>query len=221
MIDTKDINRILNIEDSYKAPQKIMEILFDKDKREDVFKQFIEIEPNLDQDCFFRYFQDEHAERKKYAQDFTPPSIGTLLAKMLSKDDNGTTFDVASGTGGLLIKQWVADRNNSNILDYKPGNYYYSAEELSDRAIPFLLFNLMIRGMNATVSHIDVLTREAQQVYFIFNEKDDYLSFSSLNVMPRSETVERQFDIRSWKGEAIKHIETANPLIMGDENGSD
>lgn len=75
-VTTQEINKILEIDDSYKAPTRLMEILFDKEKRESVFKEFLTVDYNLDQDCFYQYFQEEHAERKKYAQDFTPSSIG-------------------------------------------------------------------------------------------------------------------------------------------------
>ncbi|HAK1366479.1 TPA: SAM-dependent DNA methyltransferase, partial [Listeria monocytogenes] len=83
-----------------------------------------------------------------------------------------------------------------------------------DRALPFLLFNLLIRGMNATVIHGDALTREAKQVYFIQNDKDDLLNFSSFNIMPHSETVEKEFNIHKWLEPVIEHIES--PLSVAD-----
>ncbi len=206
-LTTKQVNSILGIEDSYKAPGKLMEILLDKEKRKDVFDQFVAINSNLDQDCFFQYFQDEHAERKKYAQDFTPTDIGQLIVRMLNGDnESSTTLDAASGTGGLTIDKWCRDRRQP---DYRPSNYFYQCEELSDRAVPFLLFNLAIRGVNAVVVHCDVLTRSAKQVYFIQNVKDKTDQYSDINVMPRSRAVEKTFDIRKWEGEPIIHIETS------------
>lgn len=199
-VTTQEINKILEIDDSYKAPTRLMEILFDKEKRESVFKEFLTVDYNLDQDCFYQYFQEEHAERKKYAQDFTPSSIGQLLAELTS-DGSGMNMDVAAGTGGLTIQKWVKDKYSTNFFEYRPSMFFYQCEELSDRAIPFLLFNLLIRGMNATVVHGDVLTREVKDVYFIQNFKDDYLSFSDLNVMPRTEIVEQEFNVRQWIGE--------------------
>ncbi|HEC2231916.1 TPA: hypothetical protein R1967_002143 [Staphylococcus delphini] len=74
---TNEINKILNIKDSYQAPKRIMDILCgDRDKRDEVFKQFLELfKYDVTFDWFHEYFQDEHADRKKKKQDFTPQSI--------------------------------------------------------------------------------------------------------------------------------------------------
>lgn len=62
--------------------------------------------------------------------------------------------------------------------------------------------------MNATIVHGDSLSREAKQVYFIQNDQDDYMTFSSLNVMPQSQLVEKEFGIRTWLEKTINHIES-------------
>lgn len=215
-LTTAQINELLNIKESYKASDRLMEILFDsKEKRESLFKAFLEIEPNLDYDWFHVYFQDEHADRKLKKQDFTPNEISEVLSQIVeSESDNGTRLDSPAGTGGLTIKKWHADCLKHSPFDYKPSMYLYQCEELSDRALPFLLFNLLIRGMNATVIHGDSLTREVNQVYFIQNDDDDLMMFSSLNVMPHSSTVMKEFDVRIWLEDEIKHIES--PLSIVD-----
>lgn len=92
-------------------------------------------------------------------------------------------------------------------FDYYPSMYFYKCEELSDLTIPFLLFNLMIRGMNAVVIHGDALERTAKQVYFIQNTFDDHMKYSDLNVMPHNDLVAKEFDIRKWLEEPVNHIE--------------
>ncbi|HFH9913218.1 TPA: SAM-dependent DNA methyltransferase, partial [Streptococcus pyogenes] len=72
MIKTDEIHRILGIDEVYKAPKRLTDILFDKDSREDIFRQFLDIETDLSYDWFMRYFEDEHADRKNKKQDFTP-----------------------------------------------------------------------------------------------------------------------------------------------------
>lgn len=203
------VNNILGIDDSYKAPEKLMSILFDKEAREKAFKQFLEIEYDVSYDWFHDYFQEEHAQRKTHKQDFTPNSIGTLLSALMADNErNGMTLDIAAGSGGLTIKKWHEDRMTMSPFTYKPSMFFYQCEELSDRAIPFLLFNLMLRGMNATVVHGDTLTREVKDVYFIQNTHDDHLCFSDLNVMPRNKIVTHDFDVRKWIDEPVKeHIE--------------
>lgn len=72
----------------------------------------------------------------------------------------------------------------------------------------FLLFNMLIRGMNGIVVHGDALSREIKNVYFIQNTSDDYMKFSDLNVMPRSEMAEKVFNVHKWIGDGIEHIES-------------
>lgn len=212
MLKTSDINKLIRVEDTYQAPEALMKIIFDKEKREELFRAFIQLESNLAVDSFSQYYEEEHSETEKHAQMFSPPAIADLLSKLVGGDTTGEgfTFDVASGTGGLTIAKWAED---SKKPLYNPSNNLYHCEEISDRAMPFLLMNLLMRGMNATVVHGDTLSRKIKQVYFIQNEKDEFLSFSSLNVMPHSETVEKFFDVREWLEEAKNHIESPSPMI--------
>ncbi|MGL4391651.1 MAG: N-6 DNA methylase [Carnobacterium maltaromaticum] len=211
VLTTEVINSLINIKESYQASDALMKILFDKSAREKVFSSFLEHDKKMDRDWFHVYFEEEHANKKKYAQDFTPDALSKLLAKIVDSEPNkigGTRLDPAAGTGSLIIQKWYADYSKHFIFDYKPSMYLYQCEELSDRALPFLIFNLMIRGMNAVVIHGDTLTREAKQIYFIQNDKDDHMAFSSINVMPHSEQIEKWFDIREWKEPAKDHLES-------------
>lgn len=175
------IHKILGITESYKAPERIMEILKgDLEVRNSIFLQFLEyFKYDVDNDWFHQYFMDEHADRKVNKQDFTPMSIANLLAKITSnKGEN--VYDVCCGTGGLTICKWANDRNNIGFMKYKPSMFFYELAELSDRTVPFLLFNLAIRGMNAKVVHGDILEKKTKTTYFILNETDDALGFSGL-----------------------------------------
>ncbi|HAP3436789.1 N-6 DNA methylase [Enterococcus sp. FR042] len=207
-LTTEKINELLGVDDAYKAPEALMNILLSRDKREIVFNKFLEIENDLTFDWFHYYFQDEHADRKVKKQDFTPNSIGDLLSR-LAGTGPGAIHDVAAGTGGLTIKKWQSDRNSIGFFIYKPSMTFYELEELSDRAIPFLIFNLAIRGMNATIVHGDSLDRKIKQIYFLQNSKDDMLAFSDVNVMPHSDLVTREFHVREWLEEPIDHIESS------------
>lgn len=161
--DSRWINEQLGVSDSYQAPDALLRILYNKEVRENIFRNFLEeYDYDVSYDWFTLYFQEEHADRKVKKQDFTPNSVATILSKLTDSGElgNGLIYDAPAGTGGLLINKWEHDRMNSNPFDYKPGWYLHVAEDLSDRAIPFLLFNVMIRGMNAVVSHCDVITRE-------------------------------------------------------------
>lgn len=67
---------------------------------------------------------------------------------------------------------------------------------------------MLIRGMNGIVVHGDALSREIKNVYFIQNVSDDYTKFSDLNVMPRSEIAEKEFNVHKWVEDGIEHIES-------------
>lgn len=178
-----DINKILGITESYHAPARIMEIL-KSEERNAVFHEFLEaFEYKLDYDWFHFYFQEEHADRSKKKQDFTPMSVGRLLAG-LTKSNAGSIYDVCSGTGGLTIAKWNDDRIKVLPWEYNPAEHFYGCVEMSERALPFLLFNLIIRGMNATVWYGDVLEMEYSHIYHVINKENDSLSFSALVEIP-------------------------------------
>ena len=212
MINADQINTILGIDESYKAPTAIMKLLFDKEKREEAFRSFLEIEHDLSKDAFHAYFEEQQANKRKYAQDFTPDSISNLLTKIVPSD--GKTLDVATGSGALIIAKWHADRMECGIADYKPSKFLYHCEELSDNALPFLLFNLMIRGMNATVVHGDSIARKVKQVYLIANENDDFMDFSTLNIFPHSKDVEETFNVGEWLEEEKTRIELKEAWLL-------
>ncbi|MBC2369926.1 SAM-dependent DNA methyltransferase [Listeria booriae] len=206
MLTTENINWLLGIKESYQASDKLMSILFDKAKREKLFLEFLKLETDVSYDWFHIYFQDEHADRRKHMQDFTPNELSDVVSKLTGESHN--TLDIAAGTGGMTIRKWWEDCLREGPFVYLPSKHLYQCEELSDRAIPFLLFNLLIRGMNATVVHGDVLSREAKQVYFIQNEHDDHLLFSSLNVFPHSKTVGDELNVHTFLDDELNHIES-------------
>lgn len=90
-----------------------------------------------------------------------------------------TYFEAAAGTGGIMITSW-------NI---KPAKYY-QVEEMSDRAVPFLLFNMAIRNMQGHLVQCDSLTRKTKEIYEIDGNEVTKLDHSEEN--------ERKFDVREW-----------------------
>lgn len=206
------LNELLDAGDAWQASDNLSEILFDKKQREKLFRKFMKVEYDISYDWFYKYFSEELAERTKKKQDFTPPSVARMLDQLID-NSNGNSLDVAAGTGQLIVTKWNYDRKQHTPFDYFPSNFWYQAEELKEenkpsRALPFLLFNFLIRGMNGVVIAGDSLSRAISQVYFIQNPTDDFNGFSDLNVMPRTKEVEQIFDVRRWIDEPIIHIET-------------
>lgn len=207
---TVDVHRILGIDEQFKAPGRIMEILWDRGERERVFREFLECDPDLSFDGFHEYFEQEQADRKVHKQDYTPDGVSRVLSRLAGLD--GESYDPTAGTGGLLIVKWWRDCTSRLPFDYRPSEHLYWATELSDRAFPFLLFNLLIRGMNAVAIHGDVLEATARGVFLIQNDRDDALAFSCLNLMPYDDQVLEFLGLRGWTGEPYPaHVESQWP----------
>lgn len=154
MLSIEEINKLLGVDESYKASSVLFKKLMSKDERQKLFKVFLAKETDLTFDWFTDYFQEEHSDRKKNKQDFTPDGVVTLVNRLLGSTQFNA--DICAGTGGLTIKRWSEN---------KEAHIY--CEEYSDRAMPFLLFNLAIRNMDAVVFHGDSLTRKAKGYYRI------------------------------------------------------
>lgn len=200
----------IGVDEEYKVPDRLMEIMLNKEERENLFKYMLNNwDRNLDYDWFHEYFQDLQAERKSKKQDFTPMELGELLNKIVNVDaeENGVIYEPTCGTGGIVINSWNEQRYRDGFFKYNPRNYIFHLEELSDRTIPFLLFNLSIRGMNASVFHGDVLSRKGYGVFWIENVKDDLIAFSNINVLPYSKGVEKHFAIEFVEERYPKYVE--------------
>lgn len=219
------IAQLLHGDDLASTSEYLMGILFDKEKREHLFRQFLEYETNVDYDWFNLYYSKEMTRvSKKSKSYYSPPALGKLAKQLIdvARTDSdteaaknsllATNYDVGAGTGQLTVTAWDANRRKHNPFDYKPSMYFYVAEELKEagkpsRSIPFLLFNYLIRGMDGVVIAGDSLTRSISQVYFIQQPEDNHLGFSSLNVMPRTPDTMEAFDVRTWIDKPVEHIE--------------
>lgn len=196
MLTSKIVNDLLGVDDSYKAPESLLKKMLDNDERVKLFDDFLKIEQELDRDWFVDYFQEEHSERKRFNQDFTPLPMAKLLNQLAR--NSRTYFESAAGSGGLLISAWNQNRVEACEYRLRSSSYWYQVEELSDRAVPFLIFNIAIRGMNGVILHGDSLERTFKEVYFIRNESTEFLKYSEVFVMPKTEMLMAEFDIKKF-----------------------
>lgn len=204
-----DYNKIFGVEDSYQAPGKIMEVLYNKEEREKLFMDILEANDyNVDNDFFREYFEQEHAERKSKKQDFTPDSVASLMTKITGcEEGNGYYYECCAGSGNLAIHFWDNHRKKYSPFDYKPQYHFAVLEELSDRAIPFLIVNMMIRGINCIIIHADSLTRKCKNAYFICNTKNDHLQFSGISNIPHTEQFEKELRVKFISEDYVEHVE--------------
>lgn len=205
----EELYKIANVKQHAEFEKFLRDILFDQERREDFYTKLLEIDSDVYHDTFKQYFEEYAAERKSNKQDYTPDSISYLISELSRSDPGGgySSYDPTAGTGSLIIQSWRNDQLQESIFSYAPHNYLYRADEMADNAIPYLLHNLAIRGINCIVVHQDVLEGIAKQVYFVQNAKDDFMSYSNINVMPHSEQVAKEFGITKWEEPEIDHIE--------------
>lgn len=159
------IDNLIGVKESYFASQKLMKTIMVEESKNNLMENFLKYESDLSYDWFTDYFQQEHSDRKGKKQDFTPDGVVDLMSRLIG--ETSSIGDVCSGTGGLTIKVWSKNTDSTLYL-----------EEFSDRVLPFLLFNLSIRNVNAVVRHGDSLSRE----YFNIYEVKKGEKFSTINI---------------------------------------
>lgn len=143
---------IFNAEAVDAIPDLMLQAVMRQDDR--LFHDVKEILPNLSHDWFRGIFQYYLADRDEMKQDFTPDSLAILMARLTG--DSDTIVDLCAGSGSLSIAAWSIDQDRK-----------FECFELDARVIPFLLFNLAIRNMNAIVHHADVLREVEFSTYAV------------------------------------------------------
>lgn len=130
--------------------------LFDVCKNNDTKKMsfFVDMVGDLSIDWLQKIFQYYEADRKEKMQDYTPKSLADFLAQLVGDAD--TVIDMCAGSGALTIQKW----NHNHDLKFQ-------LYEFDEKVIPYLLFNLVIRNIDATVYHADVLQNEIFHTYRI------------------------------------------------------
>ena len=185
---TDKINKILQIKNTFDAPDRLMEILRNRTERERMFKKMLELfDYDLSFDWFSNYIQESFADSKG-GQVFTPTHTANLMAMLLLENNgSGVMKDPCAGTGVLMIAEWGRIKKKAN---FKPSDCFFVCEELDQKLIPFLLFNLAVRGMNATVIHCDTMTRESWGAFYLQNTQNDPNGFSIINRLPYTQETE-------------------------------
>ena len=111
--------------------------------------------PDLTTDWLQAIYQYWLADRDGKKQDYTPKSISHLVARLATLSD-GTIQDVCAGSGALTIAVWSIDPSRD-----------FECVELDENVIPFLLFNIVIRNIKATVLQKDVLNDDVYAKYVV------------------------------------------------------
>lgn len=148
-ITTDAINKLFEISESFELPEALLKKLLIKAEKDKLCDDFMHFEFDMRNDCLRDYFQENNANRKNLKQDYTPNCLCQLVAKLVPQTEK--IVDICSGTGALTIGI------NRDIS--------YQCEELSSMSIPVLLFNLALRGLNATVLQKNVLSNQTEKIF--------------------------------------------------------
>lgn len=123
-------------------------------EKNDVLSSYVDfVGGDLQTDELQKIFQYHYADRKEKMQDFTPKSIAKLCAAC-TETKGEIVYDLCAGSGALTIQKWVRAPQKTFIC-----------EELDERVIPLLLFNLAVRNMGGYVINRNALTLEFSKGY--------------------------------------------------------
>lgn len=147
----KEAKRIFNISDMSQLSDRLLDVCMKNDT--DCMAEFCESVQDLTIDWLQKIFEYYYAERKEKCQDYTPKSIATLCSKATG-GVGGVVYDLCAGSGALTIQKW---RDNPTAT--------FICEELDERVVPILLFNMAIRNMDGYVINRNALTMELYKCY--------------------------------------------------------
>lgn len=123
-------------------------------KKNEVLSAYVGmVDGDLETDNLQKIFQYHYADRKEKCQDYTPKSIAKLCATA-SEANGNIVYDLCAGSGALTIQKWAQNPDKTFIC-----------EELDERVIPFLLFNMAVRNMRGYVINRNALTLEFVKGY--------------------------------------------------------
>ena len=148
------------------------------DRKNDILSQYVDmVDGDLETDNLQKIFQYYHADRKEKCQDFTPKSIAKLCAAE-TVTNGGVVYDLCAGSGALTIQKWAQDPDKIFIC-----------EELDERVIPLLLFNMAVRNMSGYVINRNALTLKCAVCYRL-KSGERFSDIQQLDAPPKIEADE-------------------------------
>lgn len=121
--------------------------------------------------ALWQYYEADRTEKK---QDYTPKSLCKLVSALAGNCE--TVYDCCGGSGALTVQM---------LKDSKVK--FVCVEELDEKVIPFLLFNLCLHNVNGYVLNGDVLTRKFLKIYKLsaderYSKVDELSSHEQINL---------------------------------------
>lgn len=143
---TTETLKIFNVTDTKNLGGALFECVVSGDETK--MNEFCNLVKNdLSKDWLQMIYQYYLAEREQKKQDYTPKCLAQFLSRLIGKSNS--TIDMCSGSGALTIQRW----NEYPDMEFE-------LYEFDKNVIPYLIFNMAVRNINAVIHQSDVLQQE-------------------------------------------------------------
>lgn len=170
---TEKVNKIFDVSSTAELSDKLHSICLNNET--EYFDSFVNLVKDLSVDWLQKIFQYYEADRKEKMQDYTPISLAKFVGRLTRHTDEKTVYDLCAGSGALTIQKW--DQNN---------DLQFVCYEFDKNVIPFLLFNLAVRNIEATVINGDALQDNVFKTYSIHKSN----KYSAVSEIEKSNKIE-------------------------------
>lgn len=128
------------------SPDDLGSALLKNINNTDKLKAFRElVDGDLNTDWLQMIYQYYLADRNEKKQDYTPKQLAKFMGVLSGSSE--ATIDMCAGSGALIIQRW------SQMPEAA-----FTAIEIDDKVIPFLLFNMVIRNIRCGVFQMNALS---------------------------------------------------------------
>lgn len=169
------ILKLCNVRDIKNIGEVLMKVVLSNETC--FFDKYKEIIDN-NKDWLQALWQYYEADRAKKKQNYTPKSLCKLVSALAGNCE--TVYDCCGGSGALTVQM---------LKDSKAK--FVCVEELDEKVIPFLLFNLCLHNVNGYVFNGNVLTRKFLKIYKL--STDD--KYSKVDELPGNEQINLHCDV--------------------------
>ena len=174
--------QFFGVDDIMNLPKAVERVIqLPTDERDRIYREFMRMNNyEMGRDWFQRVYEEEFSQRKSQGQDFTPIEVTELCAMLAGVETARNVHEPTAGTGQMIISAWWTWARSRTPWESFPSQFPITVWEILDRTIPFLLFNLSIRGIMGYVYCGDVLEKTIKAKYILLNRHDDALGFSEI-----------------------------------------
>ena len=150
-------------------PESIFDVVINN--KTDYMDRYLDIvSGNVEEDLLQKIWQYYLADREGKKQDYTPKCLAELVGKLSEIDNEEVVLDLCAGSGALTIQKWNSNRKLKFICI-----------EIDNNAIPLLLFNLMVRNVDAYVVRKDSLNNSFNEEIYRVSKGNKYGKLNKVN----------------------------------------